>query len=165
MTNEEEVNKQLREKIKSKMDVAKFFAGFITVFLGVAFKDVSNLASDPDKLIRFSAQGGMLFILGSLAFSVSAMFAYDRLMMPVALWAQNPNWTQQAINKDDLYHQMTDAWRHLFVPAVAAFFVGLLGLLIAVTHQLVPAMILWLVPIAASFLCYRAFSRRQGFVD
>lgn len=149
---------QLREKIKSKMDVAKFFAGFITLFLGVAFKDISNLAADPNSLIRFSAQGGMLFVLGALAFSVATMFAYDRLMMPPAFWNPPPN-------NDDLYLQMVDAWRRLFVPAVATFFIGLLGFLVAVTKQLVPSLVLWLVPITATFLCYRSISRKQNFID
>jgi hypothetical protein len=39
-SSDQNTAQQLREKIKSKMDVAKFFAGFITLFLGVAFKDM-----------------------------------------------------------------------------------------------------------------------------
>jgi hypothetical protein len=149
---------QLREKIKSKMDVAKFFAGFITVFLGVAFRDLSNLAADSSRLVSFFAQAGMLFILGALAFSVSTMFAYDRLMMPPALWKVPPS-------NDDIYHQMVDAWQRLFVPAVATLFISLLSFIIAVTKQLVPSLVLWIVPMIAALLCYRAFSKRQGFID
>ena len=154
----QDTTEQLREKIKSKMDVAKFFAGFITVFLGVAFRDLSNLAADSNRLVSFSGQAGMLFILGALAFSVSTMFAYDRLMMPPALWRVPPS-------NDDLFHQMVRAWQRLFVPAVATFVIGLLGFIIAVTKHLLPSVVLWIVPIIAAFLCYRDFSKRQGFID
>jgi hypothetical protein len=153
-----DTTEQLREKIKSKMDVAKFFSGFITLFLGVAFKDISNLATDPSRLISFSTQLGMLFILAALGFSIATMFAYDKLMMPVAFWV-SPH------SNDDLRHQMVDAWRSLFVPAVATFFAGLLGLLVAVTKQPVSALLLWLIPIIVSFLCYRRFSKKQMFQD
>lgn len=158
VTDDPNTTQQLRDKIKSKMEVAKFFAGFITLFLGVAFKDIANLAADPHSWIRLSAQGATLLVLGALAFSVATMFAYDRLMMPPVFWTPRPT-------DEDLYHQMVRAWQRLFVPAVATFFVGLLGFLTAVTKQFVPSLVLWLVPITAAFLCYRSISRKQNFLD
>ena len=38
-TAETTVTAQLREKIKSKMDVAKFFAGFISLLIGILLKE------------------------------------------------------------------------------------------------------------------------------
>jgi hypothetical protein len=60
---------------------------------------------------------------------------------------------------------MVDAWQRLFVPAVATLFISLLSFIIAVTKQLVPSLVLWIVPMIAALLCYRAFSKRQGFID
>ena len=150
---------QLREKIKSKMDVAKFFAGFITVFLGIAFKDLTSLAADQNEMIRFATQGGMLMILAALALSVATVFAYDRLLMPPQFWA-NPLYSD-----DLLRHLMVMAWARLFVPAVGTFFAALLGFLIAVTKQLVPAVVIWLVPVTIALLIYLPYSKKIEFQD
>ena len=150
---------QLREKIKSKMDVAKFFAGFITVFLGIAFKDLSSLAADQNEVVRFATQAGMLMILAALAFSVATVFAYDRLLMPPQFWS-NPLYSD-----DKLRHLMVRAWARLFVPAVGTFFASLLGFLIAVTRHVVPAVALWLVPVTIALLIYLPYSRKIEFQD
>src|SRR5512138_2561462 len=95
--NAETVTEQLRNKIKSKMDVGKFFAGFISLFLGISFQDLSNLPANSDPLIHYSVALGFLFILVSLAFSIATLFAYDRLLMPPEFW--NSKKTGPSINR------------------------------------------------------------------
>jgi hypothetical protein len=161
MTNEltQLTTNELREKIKSKMEVAKFFAGFITVFLGIAFKDLSILAGDQNEVISLAAQGSMLMILAALAFSITTVFAYDRLLMPQKFWV-NP------VYSDDLLrHLMVSAWKRFFVPAVGTFFAALLGCLIAVTRLVVPSVVLWFIPVTIALLIYLCYSKKIEFQD
>ena len=113
------VTDQLKEKIKSKMEVAKFFAGFITLLIGILLekKGLSSLWS------KF----GIAFLTSSLAFCTAAIFAYDRLLMPKkyssALNEQNP---PDAVFEDRLKYDMVRSWLWLFVPAVVCFGIGFL---------------------------------------
>ena len=153
--NEVTVSPQVIDKIKSKMDVGKFFAGFISLFLGIAFKDLANHAADTDRLISYSVGIGFFFILAALAFSVATIFAYDRLLMPPKFWLRRENYS---FVNEILYHEMRKAWVRLFRPAVGTFFVGLLGFLIAVLKKPEAALIIWLTPICWAFLVFKLYS-------
>lgn len=110
---------ELREKVKSKMDVAKFFAGFITLLVGILLKD-GNLASLASKV-------GIIFFVASLGFCVAAVFCYDRLLMPREYWTKIPEGERSEDQfQDRLQEEMVRSWLWLFVPAVWCFGIGFL---------------------------------------
>lgn len=122
------VTDELREKIKSKMDVAKFFTGSFTVLIGILLKE--------GKTGSLWSKAGMLFLLSSLGFCVAAMFAYDHLLWPKTYLIENywPNLKSKE-NPEECFHrkleeQMLTSWRWLFLPAVACLGIGLFLLLV-----------------------------------
>lgn len=120
--------KQLQDKIKSKMDVAKFFAGFISLVIGIVPGGIGNLIAD-----SFIAFLGLLLLLFSLSMSIVTLFAYDRLLMPPKLWYKPPNDDYYKKNVEILKEDMIHAWNHFFMPSVVALLGGLICLLVAVT--------------------------------
>jgi uncharacterized protein YdhG (YjbR/CyaY superfamily) len=116
--NAKEATKELREKVKSKMDVAKFFAGFITLLVGFVLKD-SGIHSTVSK-------AGIVFLSASLAFCVVSVFAYDCLLMPREYWTVISDDESEDSFQDNLQEQMVTSWRWLFVPAVLCFGIGFL---------------------------------------
>jgi hypothetical protein len=114
-----EVTKELREKIQSKMDVGKFFAGFITLLIGILLNDCGQLAPE--------AQIGMILLVSSLGFCVAAVFSYDRLLMPRKYWSAltSDERTEESF-QDRLQKEMVRSWKWLFVPAVSCFGIGFL---------------------------------------
>ena len=115
----ETVTAELREKIKSKMDVGKFFAGFITLLLGILLSD-----SGPD---LFLSKLGVIFLIASLGFCVAAVFCYDRLLMPREYWTVlQEDETIELRFQDRLRKEMVQSWSWLFVPAVFSFAIGFL---------------------------------------
>lgn len=134
---------ELKDKIKSKMDVAKFFAGFISLLLAISFSQFENLSINTSRDQFSLIYAGVFFVLLSLGLCVATLFAYDRLLMPSLFWSGNhtragarqPRWVVRrppsAVHWV-LYSNMVRAWKWLFVPAVLAFFIGLSAFLIAV---------------------------------
>jgi hypothetical protein len=74
-------NDELREKIKSKMEVGKFFAGFITFLIGFLLKDLSTR--------HLFAKIGIVCLAASIGFCIAAVFAFDSLLMPRKYWGFN----------------------------------------------------------------------------
>jgi len=109
---------ELREKVKSKMEVAKFFAGFITLLVAFVLKD--GLDTALSKL-------GIVLLTASLGFCIASVFAYDRLLMPREYWTVLSSDEGSAINfQNQLQEQMVRSWRWLFVPAIWCFGIGFL---------------------------------------
>jgi hypothetical protein len=130
----------LRSKIASKMEVSKFFAGFISVVLGffVQGQTLAKPSMDPLAILALYLSVGAF--TAALALSVATMCAYDRLLMPFELWVAGPfEWRMedgQVVTKgrlsDDQYvvaihREMRIAWRVFFVPAIESLFVGLVA--------------------------------------
>ena len=78
---------QLRQKIASKMDVAKVFGGVVTLAVGI----VLNLLADSNKVAALSHPVAAYFAAAALAIAlvlyVSTLYAYDSLLMPTRFWA------------------------------------------------------------------------------
>jgi hypothetical protein len=114
---------ELREKLKSKIDVAKFFAGFITLFIGFLLTD-GKLASAQSKF-------GIAFLISSLELCGASVFTYDHLLTPRRYWTalseeeRKENHLQDRF-QDRLYRDMVSSWWWLFFPAVVCFVIGLL---------------------------------------
>jgi hypothetical protein len=156
--NEQKVTEELREKIKSKMDVAKFFSGFIPLFLGLAFKEmVASLTSKSDELVFWAAWVGILFILSAFAFSIATMFALDRLLMPPELWKIKP---EQSFNQT-LKDEMVCAWRRLFYPAVIFFLAGVTAFLVALTNNIILPVFILLIVMGFAWCLYRSLKIRD----
>lgn len=130
------VTDTLRDKIKSKMDVAKFFTGFITLLIGLLLKD-EKLPS------TFNFRIGVVFLIASLGLCVAAMFTYDHLLWPKErLRSSNDikkehfhsgndiKIEQELAFQTNLKTEMVKLWKWLFVPAVVCFGLGFLFLLL-----------------------------------
>ena len=128
---------QLREKIKSKMEVAKFFSGFITLLIGFLLKDFGQQNA--------WSKAGLVFLVASLGYCIAAMFAYDRLLMPREYWENKNEKTDEEFFPDTLKNNMVRSWSWLFVPAVACFNIGLVLVLVSVLNLLDGRMDGWTV--------------------
>lgn len=147
---------QLREKLKSKLEVSKFFTGFISVVFGFLLKE-KLLSSVPPEICLF-AYAAIGFFITSLVFSIATVFAYDRLLMPAAFW-------QPEIQTGELFRLMIAAWRFLFVPAVIALTLGLLASCIVATTHVWPTIAIWILPVVAAWIIYRIWGRNIHFGD
>ena len=103
----------LRDKLKSKMEVAKFFVGTVAVVFGLlAEKVIFSDGVDHQYLIAL-----VLLVLSVFA-SGAAIFAYDALLVPPlklkAYCGDEPV-------DDYLFRKMVRSWQIWFVPAVVLF--------------------------------------------
>ena len=129
------VTDQLREKINSKMEVAKFFAGFISLLIGILLKD--------GRMTSAWSRVGILFFLVSLGFCVAALSAYDHLLWPKeylvkTYWPElkTPPKSEKSF-REKLQNQMLCSWKWLSVPALVCLGVGFALLLV---QELGPAL-------------------------
>ncbi|WP_207431293.1 hypothetical protein [Sabulibacter ruber] len=149
---------QLREKIKSKMEVAKFFAGFMSVSSGLIAMRVANYTDDGlDWFNKALYSVGFCLVLAAIAFSIATMYAYDSLLMPLNHWKgerePDPDNSELVIadqfvraQKDAtdasgkyeylLFNGMIAAWKRLFQPSVWCFFYGSVFFTSSIAHQL-----------------------------
>jgi hypothetical protein len=130
----------LRDKIKSKMDIAKLLGGFMTLVLG-------GVVLAPDRLDELSREGDRWAVyVAAVAFLIAiglylrTMYAYDALLMPRRFWGEEapggdpPRWLVRrppASASWILYQNMLHIWTFLFTPATVAVVVGLLALAFA----------------------------------
>ena len=130
---------ELREKIKSKMDAAKFLASFVTATLGVQLA----LLSDVKKIEALDGVGAPIFGISTILLVVSAILffatilAYDKLLMPSSLWAdrrpkspsKRPRWLVWRPPSSDawlLLQNMQRVWKRMFILAAVLVPVALL---------------------------------------
>lgn len=152
---DEEVTKELREKIKSKMDVAKFFAAFIAISITLSSSKLSDWINDTRQICYLPPVLGVFLIVASLAFSVATMYAYDRLLMPPEFWEEAP---KENLNIT-LYEEMKSTWINLFRYAVYTFFGGLLCFFtcVLINTNYFSIIGLWIVPIIV-LIIYEKYS-------
>ena len=185
---------ELKAKIASKFDVAKFFLGALVVGTGLTLSDsVWNLTNRNAKLV---AGMGAFAALVSLALTAATLFSYDRLLMPQDFWAatdqedgargRGPSWTVRrppAQAQMILYYEMVHIWTHLFIPAIVSAFVAV-GLIVAARahnsltvppfastpeliklHPLLSLIGLAAIALAIGWLAYDRWKPRLGFDD
>lgn len=113
----------LTDKIKSKLDVAKTLGAVLAPSLGAAIAFSPEFTScDPYRLfheILFWLSIGCLAV--SMLLYFATVYSYDQLLMPEAFWKKGK------YSQDRLFKLMIKAWRHLFIPATASLFLGLLA--------------------------------------
>jgi hypothetical protein len=122
----------LRNKIKSKMDTAKVFAGILTAVTTFAANDVRSIEDDVD---RASALIGLGFFGLAILLYLVTMFFYDALLMPKRFWGSAPGkarhgdapWLVRPPSSSTLvlFQNMVNVWSRVFVPATFAAGIGL----------------------------------------
>jgi phosphohistidine phosphatase SixA len=157
----EDLLKELKDKIKSKYDVAKFFLGAFIVNTGlllstgiwgsIDFGDTSQL------MVSLLAAFGIIMALTSLAFTAATLFSYDSLLMPESLWSEAgegwwrrlrgsgrrpPKWSVLRPPSQVhviLFYEMMHVWKCCFVPAVILAFISIVSLVSALALEGVKA--------------------------
>jgi hypothetical protein len=130
----------LRDKIKSKMEVAKYLGSFILAILAL-FLDPAKMAKLPggesagvrpltlqdiDWAYTSALLAAGLLVSASVLY-LATLYAYDRLLMPSRFWRQQPDawdrkrrWPVQMPPSSTtyiLYQNMTHIWNSMFLPA------------------------------------------------
>jgi hypothetical protein len=159
----------VREKIGRKLDVAKTFGGLLTLALTVilgALLDPTKLPGFGDRLWALQVSAGLYLL--SAVFFMSAMYAYDSLLMPRRFWGEAPagrgehrrsrRWLVERPPSSSawiLYQNMMRIWTYRFTVAVVVVLIatGLLGYgalrvntfaLVATTMVAAPVVFWWL---------------------
>ena len=120
------------------MNVAIFFAGFITLLIGFL------LESDN---ATFLSRAGLILIIASLALCVASVFAYDVLLVPRKFWGPIAWKVTEDEYLERLYDKMMKSWLYLFVPAVSCFGFGLILTMIDVLWYETRDLPIWSVTI------------------
>jgi len=151
---------ELKTKIASKYDVAKFFLGALVVGTGLTLSDpIWKLPHTIDKVL---AGCGAFAALISLGLTAATLFSYDRLLMPQEFWSEAdtnsrisplrylghlirgsagrkpPRWNVSRPPSQAhtiLFYEMVHTWTHLFIPAIVFAFVALGFLIVAMAHH------------------------------
>jgi hypothetical protein len=142
----EDLLKDLKDKIESKYDVAKFFLGAFAVNTGLLLN--AGIWGRPEAWkgapnARLLAYIAIVVALVSLIFSAFTLFSYDRLRMPPSLWAEPskqrrdsdpPKWSVSRPPSQAqiiLYYEMMHIWSRFFIPAVISALVAISCLVFA----------------------------------
>lgn len=145
---------ELKAKIASKYDVAKFFLGALVVGTGLTLGEA--IWKLPEPIDKILAGCGAFAALVSLGFTAATLFSYDRLLMPQEFWlgdgngrkshrwspvrrlrgthmeGKPPRWTVSRPPSQAhliLFYEMVHTWTHFFIPAIVSAFAAL-GLLV-----------------------------------
>jgi hypothetical protein len=141
LTSQEKTSKdELRQKIASKYDVAKFFLGALVINGGLLVNaKLWELDAVSDKVI---VALGYLCLLAALALAVATLFAYDSLLMPRQFWAGGggsaKSWSVSRPPSEAtlvLYYEMVHVWTSMFLPAAVLAVSAVLLFLVALAHQ------------------------------
>jgi hypothetical protein len=145
----------LKDKIKSKYDVAKFFLGAFVVNTGLILNagvwgniGPSNTSTWIDKALVTLA---IIAAVVSLVFTAATLFSYDALLMPSTFWSERsdptrlprglrkpPRWS---INRPPsqahvvLFYEMVHIWKAFFTPAIVTAFIAVGLLIVALARR------------------------------
>ncbi|HYI97099.1 MAG TPA: hypothetical protein VEX68_26385 [Bryobacteraceae bacterium] len=132
---------ELRAKIQSKYDVAKFFLGALVVGTGLTMnKDVWEVVHPVHKVL---AGLGAVSALVSVALTAATLFSYDRLLMPTDFWnggghRRANRWTLRRPPSQAhvvLFYEMTYVWTQFFGRAITFAFTSLGLLAVVMAHR------------------------------
>jgi hypothetical protein len=177
----------LKDKIKSKYDVAKFFLGAFVVNTGLILNTGiwGNLGSSSqftwiDEALVILA---IIAALVSLVFTAATLFSYDGLLMPASLWSERSepaNKLPQGLRKPPPkwsvsrppsqahvipFYEMVHVWTTFFMPAIVAAFAAVGLLVIALARRGMGVLVKeplglpgsWTVPLAIAFVIVAFF--------
>lgn len=140
---------ELKDKVKSKYDVAKFFLGAFVVNTGLILNagiwGNVGLGQNSHLMTTLLAGIGVISALASLAFTAATLFSYDRLMMPEGFWSESGDERRGKAKSPHawsvlrppsqahviIFYEMMHVWRCFFVPAIALAFFALVSVIFA----------------------------------
>jgi phosphohistidine phosphatase SixA len=140
---------ELKEKIKSKYDVAKFFLGAFVVNTGFVLSgEIWKVSGDLAMWLVFA---GFVLTLVALALTAATLMSYDALLMPTEFWTgpsaddrkdrQNPQPKKWSVLRPPsqahvvLFYEMIHVWTVFFIPALTCAFAAVAAFLIALIHS------------------------------
>lgn len=143
--SDEEAIREIKEKIKYKMEIAKLLSVFITTALGFLL----GTLIDENKMkylckYEWALYGSVISFMFAIVLYLMTMYSYDRLLMPSRFWADSkppvnsyfrPKWLVWRPPSSAvwvLYQNMMRIWRYLFTGANVSVGIGLLFLAYAV---------------------------------
>ncbi len=172
---------EIKEKIKSKMDIAKLLSVFITTALGFllgSFIDKAKVEYISNYIWALHVSAVMFFV--SIVLYLATMYAYDRLLMPTRFWGEAPPpkkpqqrphwlvWRPPSSAVWVLYQNMMRIWKYLFGAATLTVLLGLFFLSVAVFKPTV-SLIIFIPAIGLGLLLfwyyYRIFGPNLGSED
>jgi phosphohistidine phosphatase SixA len=140
---------ELKDKVKSKYDVAKFFLGAFVVNTGFL------LSGQIWQVESLAAKGcvalGFILVLVGLALTAATLMSYDRLLMPTEFWTgaggkpagegQVPRPRRWTVLRPPsqaqvlLFYEMVHVWNVFFLPALGCAFAALAAFLVALFYD------------------------------
>jgi phosphohistidine phosphatase SixA len=122
---------EIKDKLKSKVEIAKFFLGALAVNAGLLVNTGvwSGVGREQLWVLAF----GALFILIGLLLAIATLFGYDTLSMPSAFWAETTHFDQRKKDRVPprhtvfrppseatvlLFYEMIKIWKRFFLPAL-----------------------------------------------
>ena len=174
LTNKpESLLNDLRDKIKSKYDVAKFFLGALVVKDGLVLN--ANLWTAGDKWGAEFLYLGLFCSIAGLVLAVATLLAYDSLLMPPDFWgaAATHKKTPWSVDRPPsqaqliIFYEMIHVWKWFFMPSLAfalASIVCFLLVLAGAKHFDFNLVIVGIAS-AAAIAYYRYFKPRMGAED
>jgi phosphohistidine phosphatase SixA len=185
-----ELRVDLRDKIKSKLDVSKFFLSALVVNSSVLLSSSIAPLWSPNQSwsVRILASLGSAALLASMAFTVGTLLAFDRLAMPPEFWSEPHSKRRSATFSDParwsvsrppseavivLFYEMMNVWKRLFEPALASAIVAILCFFLAIISAtaLISAGLVFVLALSAgvvaiaAFIYYRKYRPQLGFDD
>lgn len=144
-----DLSAELKEKIKSKYDVAKFFLGAFVVNTGFVLSGEIWKITNP--LAMGLVLAGFVLTLIGLAFTAATLVSYDKLLMPTDFWtssARDDLKRTQTIRPKEwsvlrppsqaqvvLFYEMVHVWEVFFIPALACAFAAVAAFLVALAYN------------------------------
>lgn len=141
--------KDLKDKIKSKYDVAKFFLGAFVVNTGFVLSGEIWKVTNPFAMGLVFA--GFVLTLVALALTAATLMSYDSLLMPTDFWTGSSSKDQRnrlyprpekwSVLRPPsqahilLFYEMVHVWTVFFIPALTCAFAAVTAFLVALAHN------------------------------
>jgi hypothetical protein len=142
----------LRDKLKSKFDVAKFFIGAIVINASILLSTpVSSVWSQSiNRAVKFLMFFGSATLAASLILAVGTLLALDNLTMPKEFWSEKqkslrsahgekipepPKWSVLRPPSEAtvvLFYEMIHTWQSIFLPALSTAVISIASFLLAI---------------------------------
>lgn len=132
---------ELREKISSKYNVAKFILGAFVVNTGIILNADIWDTSNVERIALGTVS--VFFAFLSLGATVATLLSYDSLMMPFTFWSESrkgktPEWSVRRPPSQGhmiLYYEMVHTWNDFFIPAIVTAFLSIYLFVISLAYD------------------------------
>jgi hypothetical protein len=141
--------KDLKDKIKSKYDVAKFFLGAFVVNTGFLFS--GSIWGVQDAVALRLIVVAVFLALVALALTAATLMSYDALQMPTEFWTEfsSKGRTASSTRRPNrwsvlrppsqahvvLFYEMIHVWNSFFIPALVCAFASIAVIIVAMVYS------------------------------